>query len=121
MIASASPESGTSSHPLAARGLPRAALWRRAEPRAAHRTPCRVHLLLDDLTEQAFTGLTVNVSLSGICLHVPFACMEGAKLRVELVQAEGGRLEVHGTVAHCRRVLSGTYELGVVSGGAPEP
>jgi len=105
----------------AARPAPEARPQQRAERRVPHRVPCRVRLV-DPSTGEIRTviGQTVNISPSGVAIHVGAAVPIGTWVETLVPHANGEPLFLCGTVVHCRRTLTANYELGVsVSKDAP--
>jgi hypothetical protein len=90
--------------------------WR--EPRFACRVACRVREL-EVAGVAVLTGQTVNISRGGLALLVAQALQTGARVEVLLPCPQGEGVRVTGEVAHCRRVLSGTFEVGVRLERAP--
>lgn len=86
----------------------------RGEPRIAHRMPCRV-LLTDAETGSrvALAGETLNLSRRGLAVQVGRKVSPGATVEVLIEAPDGGPSCLVGAVIHSRRVLSGTYELGI--------
>jgi hypothetical protein len=103
----------------AARTVP-GGVRRRAEPRIAHRVPCEIWLL-DPVSgvRRVLTGRTVNLSASGIAVHVgePVAC--GTTVEALMLPAPQAPRRLAGAVRHVRRVLTGTFELGIETWAAP--
>lgn len=90
---------------------------RTREPRWSHRAPCCVRIA-DSATRRfaAVLGTTVNLSRRGIAVLIDRAVGDGAVVEVTLTGREGEPIQLVGTVAHCRRVLTGTFEIGVRCG-----
>jgi hypothetical protein len=87
---------------------------RRAERRVAHRVPCRVRVLNSSTGRVvSVVGQTVNLSVSGLAVQLGCAMVAGTHLEVLLPQLDGEPMRLHGRVVHCRRVLTGTFEVGV--------
>lgn len=86
----------------------------RGEPRVAHRMPCRV-LLTDAETGSRITlaGETLNLSRRGLAVQVGQKIPTGLTVEVLIEAPDGGPSCLVGAVIHSRRVLSGTYELGI--------
>lgn len=83
---------------------------RRRERRAVHRVPCRLRLCDDNVT---LVGETVNISSTGLAVHVGCAIPCGTLVEAIVPQFEGDPLRVTGAVVHTRRVLTGTFEVGI--------
>jgi hypothetical protein len=83
---------------------------RRRERRAVHRVPCRLRLCEDGVT---LSGETVNISSTGLAVHVGCAIPHGTLVEAIVPQLEGEPLRVTGAVVHTRRVLTGTFEVGI--------
>jgi hypothetical protein len=86
----------------------------RGEPRFAHRMPCRV--LLSDPetgTRVELYGETLNLSRRGVAVQVGREIPNGSAVEVLIEAPDGGPSCLLGAVIHSRRVLSGTYELGI--------
>jgi hypothetical protein len=87
---------------------------RRAERRVAHRVPCRVRT--SDSVHgggTAVLGQTVNLSASGLAVQVGQPLEAGALVEILLPHLDGEPTRLRGRVAHSRRVLSGTFEIGI--------
>ncbi|MFQ5805470.1 MAG: PilZ domain-containing protein [Phycisphaerae bacterium] len=87
---------------------------RRAERRVAHRVPCRVRAS-DTAHGKAVSvvGQTVNRSANGMAVQVGQPMDEGARVEVLLPHLDGEPTRLMGTVAHSRRVVTGTFEVGI--------
>ena len=86
----------------------------RGEPRVAHRMPCRVLLTDPDTGSRIeLTGETTNLSRRGLAVHVGRVIPAGITVEVLIEAPDGGPSCLVGSVIHSRRVLSGTYELGI--------
>ena len=81
---------------------------RRRERRVSHRVPCRVRL-----EDCIVPGEIVNVSVRGLAVHVGAAAPAGAAVELWLPAGDGQTGRLTGHVVHTRRVLSGTFELGI--------
>jgi hypothetical protein len=81
---------------------------RRRERRVSHRVPCRVRLL-----DAVVPGEIVNVSIRGLAVHVGAPAPAGAPVELWLPTTDGQAGCLIGYVVHTRRVLSGTFELGI--------
>lgn len=86
----------------------------RAERRMAHRVPCRVRTI-DTTREFAISvvGQTVNLSASGVAVQLGHPIDAGTPVEVFLPHLDGVPMRLRGHVAHSRRVLSGTFEIGI--------
>jgi hypothetical protein len=95
---------------------------RRAERRVAHRVPCRVRAA-DTVYGKAVSvvGETVNLSANGLAVQLGRPVEDGARVEVLLPQLDGEPTRLVGRVAHSRRVLSGTFELGIRIESETEP
>lgn len=94
----------------------------RVERRVAHRVPCRVRAsaALQGKGLCAI-GQTVNLSANGLAVQLSRPMDEGTAVEVLLPPLDGEPTRLVGTVAHSRRVLSGTFEVGIlISGGGME-
>ncbi|HUX15904.1 MAG TPA: PilZ domain-containing protein [Phycisphaerae bacterium] len=87
---------------------------RRAVPRSPHRVPCRLKVF-DSPTgsEWAVCGETVNISPAGVAVQLGKPIPEGTAVEVLIPHLDADPLCVHGIVAHTRRVLTGTFEIGI--------
>jgi hypothetical protein len=87
---------------------------RRAERRVSHRVPCRVRAS-DALQGKGVcvVGQTVNLSANGLAVQVGRSMAEGTSVEVLLPPLDGEPTRLLGRVAHSRRVLSGTFEIGI--------
>lgn len=86
----------------------------RGEPRAPHRLPCRVRLF--DPASSSWVvkqGQTVNVSSYGLAVQVGLPVAPGTRVEAVVPRFDAEPLEISGTVRHSRRVLAGTFELGI--------
>lgn len=82
----------------------------------ARRFACRVLCRVRELggaSRVVLEGQTVNISGGGLALLVGRALERGARVEVLLPSPDGSGIRLTGEVAHSRRVLSGTYEVGV--------
>ena len=87
---------------------------RRAERRVAHRVPCRVRVLNTSTGRGiSVVGQTINLSVSGLAVQLGRALVTGTHVEVLLPQLDGEPMRLHGRVIHCRRVLTGTFEVGI--------
>ncbi len=87
---------------------------RRRQRRAMHRVPCRVRVFESDSAQvRVFCGETVNLSPGGVAVQLGQAVREGTWVEALLPRLTGAPLTVCGTVVHCRRVLTGTFEVGI--------
>jgi hypothetical protein len=87
---------------------------RRAERRVAHRVPCRVRSHNTLLGKRvSVVGQTVNLSADGLAVQVGQPMDEGTSVEVLLPHLDGEPTRLWGRVAHSRRVLSGTFEVGI--------
>jgi hypothetical protein len=67
----------------------------------------------------AVLGQTVNLSANGLAVQVGQPMEAGAQVEVLLPHLDGEPTRLQGTVAHSRRVVTGTFELGIQI--EPEP
>lgn len=96
----------------------------RGEPRAALRRLCLVRA--DSSADEApieVQGEMVNLSRTGLALQLAAALPVGIDVRIELSLGDETFKSLDGRIVHCRRVATGTYEVGVsllphVSAGA---
>ncbi len=87
-----------------------------------HRVPCEVWLL-DTQTggRRVLTGQTVNFSASGFAVQVGEPVARGTTVEALLLPALAEPLRLAGAVRHVRRVLTGTFELGIETRPAAQP
>ena len=91
---------------------------RRAERRVAHRVPCRVRASEAlHAKGSCVVGQTVNLSANGLAVQLARPMDEGTTVEVLLPPLDGEPTRLFGTVAHTRRVLSGTFEIGILISG----
>jgi hypothetical protein len=89
---------------------------RRREPRAPHRLPCRVRFFDAGRGEWiAKLGNTVNLSATGLAVQVGMPMTAGARVEAVLPRFEDDPLCIVGTVVHTRRVMTGTFEVGIAT------
>lgn len=90
---------------------------RRATPRRPHRVPCQLWLL-DTATgcRRVVAGQTVNISDTGFAVQVGEPVTRGTTVEALLLPALAEPLRLDGAVRHIRRVLTGTFELGIETG-----
>jgi hypothetical protein len=87
---------------------------RRRERRAAYRVLCRLIVENPNNGERVvLIGQTVNVSESGLAVRVAHVLEIGTYVRAVIPREHGDPAVYDGVVAHCRRVLAVTYELGI--------
>jgi len=87
---------------------------KRASRRTPHRVPCRVTLYDPSSGEPtALVGQTTNLSRKGLALQLGCDVAPGTWLEALVPQLDGTPMFFCGTVAHSRRVLVGTYEIGI--------
>jgi len=58
-------------------------------------------------------GQTVNLSANGLAVQLGRPVHDGVRVEVLLPQLDGEPTRLVGRVAHSRRVLSGTFEVGI--------
>jgi hypothetical protein len=94
---------------------PNARRSRRARPpRTPYRVPCRVRFFNEVTgTERTLCGQTANLSAAGIAVQLGVPVHDGAWIEVLVPRLTGESLCVAGTAIHCRKVLTGTYEIGI--------
>jgi hypothetical protein len=63
--------------------------------------------------ESAVSGETVNISPAGVAVQLGKPIPEGTMVEVLIPHLDADPLCVLGTVAHTRRVLTGTFEIGI--------
>jgi hypothetical protein len=87
---------------------------RRGERRVAHRVPCRVRAP-QTLSGKPLSviGQTVNLSANGMAVQIGQPLDAGTRVEVLLPHLDGEPTRVLGKVAHSRRVVSGTFEVGI--------
>ncbi len=87
---------------------------RRTHPRAPHRLPCCVRVFdSEQNTWVAKLGHTVNLSSSGLAVQIGMAMPVGARVEAVLPRFEDDPLSISGHVMHSRRVMTGTFEVGI--------
>lgn len=89
----------------------------RGERRAPLRLPCTL-LVNDEITggQRRLNGHTVNFSVGGLAVMIGNAITEGVAVEVLFQGADGEARCMDGLVIHCRRVMTGSYEIGVAVG-----
>ncbi len=93
---------------------PGAEARRRGELRFAHRVPCRVRSRSETATAPiSVTGQTVNLSANGVAVQIGQPLHVGQAVEVFLPHLDGEPMRVTGRVIHSRRVVSGTFEVGI--------
>lgn len=87
---------------------------RRAERRVAHRVPCRVRAMRTSNGKNvSVVGQTVNVSANGLAVQLARSVDDGTPVEILLPHLDGEPTRLRGRVVHSRRVLSGTFEVGI--------
>ena len=87
---------------------------RRGERRVAHRVPCRLRASHTSSGKPvSVVGQTVNLSANGVAVQLGSPLDEGTEVEVLLPHLDGEPTRLLGKVAHNRRVLSGTFEVGI--------
>lgn len=82
--------------------------------RAAHRFPCTVVMGgPQQQSGKALRGQAVHISAEQLVLLLPESPTAGARVHASIALSDGRTALVAGQVARCRRVLTGTYEVGV--------
>ncbi len=87
---------------------------RRSRRRMPHRMPCVARIFngaTGFVTEAA--GQTVNLSVGGVALQLSEPVREGTWIEVLVSRPVEQPIRIAGTVAHCRRLLLGAFEIGV--------
>lgn len=86
----------------------------RKEPRAALRRQCRVRAqIASDADIAEIQGEMVNLSRSGLALQLAAALPVGIGVQIEVASDFEPAKSLDGRVVHCRRVSTGTFEVGV--------
>ena len=95
---------------------------RRGERRIPHRVPCRVSWH-DPHSGQntSLVGQTVNISSSGLSVQLGYEIPTGTWIETLVPHLDDEPIFVCGTVAHIRRVLTGTFEIGIQFGSRFQP
>lgn len=94
--------------------LPVEARRRRRARRVPHRVTCRLTTLDAASGETTtLTGRTINLSSGGVAVQLGRCVPVGAMVEIVLSGADGGALRGSGRVLHVRRVLTGTFEIGL--------
>ncbi len=85
-----------------------------AEPRVPYRVPCRVRLV-DPVSGEVrnVIGETLNVSRGGMSLQISVNAAVGTWVETMVAHPCGEPMFLTGTVAHCRRTLASSFEIGV--------
>lgn len=87
---------------------------RRMDRRTPYRVLCR--LLVEDRAlgrRQSLIGQTINISPGGLAVRVGQEIPSGTEVTAVVPRQHGDPVLYTGVVAHCRRVLAVTYELGI--------
>lgn len=84
---------------------------RRTNHRLAMRVPCRVRPL--GLWTTVIPGESVNVSATGLAIHVGNALPVGIAIEVMLIHTDGEPTCWCGRVVYSRRVATGTFLVGI--------
>ncbi|MBU0638384.1 MAG: PilZ domain-containing protein [Planctomycetes bacterium] len=82
--------------------------------RTPHRVPCRLRVF--DPSTGAITavcGQTVNISADGLAVWLNTDVPTGTWVEALVPRLEGAPLCLSGTVVRSRRVLTGTFEVGI--------
>ena len=93
------------------------------EQRWSHRVPCLLRLL-DSSGEAAVEvpGETVNMSAFGLAVQVSEPVPAGVSVETVIAhKSMGEAIVMRGTVVHSRRMLAGSFEIGVRAGAAVVP
>ena len=84
------------------------------ERRNAHRVHCNVRTPRTSPGRiLSVVGQTVNLSANGVAVQLGQPLDEGMRVEVLLPHLDGEPTRLIGKVAHTRRVLSGTFEVGI--------
>lgn len=87
---------------------------RRVERRFAHRVPCRVRTSEPQGEPNVSTvGQTVNLSPNGVAVQLSQPLAAGVGVEVYLPHIDGLPILLRGKVIHSRRVMTGTFEIGI--------
>jgi len=107
-----SPSASARAAPVAASGD--GICRRRGERRMAHRVPCRVQAV-EQPEGAAFSALgeTVNFSPNGLAVQLGQPVEVGTLVEVLLPRLGAEPKRLRGRVAHSRRVVTGTFEIGI--------
>lgn len=86
----------------------------RRDTRVPYRVPCRVRLI-DTATGEAraVVGETVNLSGAGLSVQLPVEAPVGTWVETLVLNPAGDPMFLCGHVAHVRRTLSSSFEIGV--------
>lgn len=96
------------------RCTPRPTTILRRQPRLARRVPCRLEFRDDDSQPAtALVGQTVHTWDGGLAIQISRNLELNRKVELQLPEHDGGIAILQGAVTYSRRVLSGTYEVGV--------
>lgn len=93
----------------------------RRDRRWSHRAPCFIRIIETDgeFTAGAIGGIelqgeTVNMSPSGLAIHVAEPIPTGVRVEAVVARWSGyEELRLLGRVVHTRRMLAGLFEIGV--------
>lgn len=85
---------------------------RTSRRRTPHRVPCRLRILGESGT-RAVIGETVDLSENGLAVQLGADVAPGARVEVLLPHLAGEPVCFYGEVVRRRRVLSGTFEIGI--------
>lgn len=107
----------TTIDPAAYRSIPSNSAARRPA-RLARRVPCRVNVLDgDEGAETVLAGHTVQVWRGGVAVQLARGIEPQTRVELQVV-SEGDEIDTYSaTVAYTRRVMSGTYEVGLTLKG----
>lgn len=87
---------------------------RRSERRVAHRVPCRVRAPHAEHGQALVVlGQTVNLSANGLAVQLGCPMPPGTSVEILLPHLDGEPTRLMGQVVHNRRVLTGTFEMGI--------
>ena len=86
----------------------------RRQPRLARRVPCRLWLWeAEERSSKALVGQTVHVWQGGLAVQLSQGLDPRSLVELQVPDGGGEIVTLHGSVAYSRRVVSGTYEVGV--------
>ncbi len=93
----------------------------RGQRRQSHRVPCRVSLQDSGGGHVSVLGETINVSDDGMAVQIGVEPAIGTFAEVLIPHLEGEPACLSGLVVHCRRVTTGTVEVGISLGRSVSP
>jgi hypothetical protein len=84
------------------------------ERRVVHRAPCRLQWWNTEADQTtACVGETTNLSARGLAVQTSQRLLTGTRVEAFLPNLTGEPTRIVGTVAHCRRILADTFEIGI--------